>query len=373
MKIGIVGAGPAGSLLAYRLGKGGLKVSLYDKHDQWEKPCGGGVTSKVINHFPEVAKSPVPCCEAFSGSFISPAGRQLVIKRDRPIRIYSRRLLDGYLRSLALAEKSVTFKQKRVIGVEPESKGGYKIITDRTREKVDLVIGADGALSRVRRSVAAPIPKSDLAITGGYFVKVAGVDEIRMEFLPEGGYLWSFPRTDHVCIGGGAAKRLPDLFGALDRFREKLFPEAPIISKWGAPIPFIKELSFYDLPTSGKGWAVVGDAAGHVDAISGEGIYYALRGAELLAEAVLAQKLENYEQAWRDVYGPALKQSTRLSRLFYSDLFLEGIFVSYNVRSAIDKGIRKISPELADRLQIDSLFHLPGLKTAMKVVKWLSK
>ena len=372
MRIGIVGAGPAGSLLAYRLGLAGASVVLYDKRDAWEKPCGGGVTSKVMEEFPEVRESGLPSNRTVRTIYRSPAGQEVDLERDRPVWIYSRRVFDGHLRALALGRKTVRFRRERVLSVD-RSGGCRRIRTGDSKEPFDLVVGADGALSRVRRCVYRPIPKRHLAITGGYFVSGGGTDTMRMELLAQAGYLWAFPRVDHVCIGGGAAVRNWDLFGRLDVFRERHFPRAQILARWGAPIPFIKDQSFFDLPAAGDGWALVGDAAGHVDAVTGEGIYFALRGAELLADAVLAGAPDRYEEAWRDTFGTVLRRAVRRSQVFYSPRTLEAAFAAARIGLFGLNLVGKFSPGRAARLRADSTLRKRILNGGLRAAGWLRR
>jgi flavin-dependent dehydrogenase len=177
----------------------------------------------------------------------------------------------------------------------------------------------------VRRSVLSPIPKEHVAITGGYFVEAAEA-VARTQFLAEGGYLWTFPRADHVCVGGGAGTRGWRVFEHVDAFRRKHYPNARVLAKWGAPIPFVKDPAFYSLPTSGDGWALVGDAAGHVDAVTGEGILYAIWGADVLADAILSDAPRTYEARWRDAYGRDLRRAATASRSFYARGAMERVF-----------------------------------------------
>jgi flavin-dependent dehydrogenase len=82
-------------------------------------------------------------------------------------------------------------------------------------------------------------------------------------------------------------------------------------------VPMISDPKFYDLPTSGDGWALIGDAAGHVNAITGEGIYYAMMGGKLAAEAYIGGNIKNYDALWRLKYGADLKSASFLQKFFY--------------------------------------------------------
>jgi len=77
-------------------------------------------------------------------------------------------------------------------------------------------------------------------------------------------------------------------------------------------LPFISNSNFYAMPTSGKNWILVGDAAGHVNAINGEGIYYAMKGGKLAAKAVIEGEINAYEKYWRDAFGSDLYMAAKM-------------------------------------------------------------
>jgi flavin-dependent dehydrogenase len=194
-----------------------------------------------------------------------------------------------------------------------------------TELAADFLVAADGAQSVARRDLVGPIPRSLLTMTVGWFVR-AQSDAAYTWFLPKPGYVWAFPRDDHLCLGGGSSDPSLDMWTEADRLRRAQFPDAPILQKWAAPIPFIRDASFYKQPTSGPGFAAIGDAAGHVDALTGEGILYALWDGMLLAQALIAGRPEGYEQAWREAYGAELTKAAELSRWFYDPATVERVF-----------------------------------------------
>jgi len=89
-------------------------------------------------------------------------------------------------------------------------------------------------------------------------------------------------------------------------------------------LPSLSVESWGSLRLAGPGWALVGDAAGLVDPVTGEGIYYALRSGDLLAEALLEDFPESYPERVRNEFGRALALGARLARVFYYDEFLGG-------------------------------------------------
>jgi flavin-dependent dehydrogenase len=89
-------------------------------------------------------------------------------------------------------------------------------------------------------------------------------------------------------------------------------------------LPSVSRSSWKKLHPAGPGWAAVGDAAGLVDPITGEGIYYALRSADLLAQCCREGCPDAYPRRLRDDFGRDLELGARLHQRFYLGNFLGG-------------------------------------------------
>ena len=132
-----------------------------------------------------------------------------------------------------------------------------------------------------------------------------------MKFLDMEGYIWVFSRADHTSVGIGAklgAVSGNSLFKLLDDFLDENYPGIRKKRKYSALIPTATDEHFFDLPCCGDNWLLVGDAAGHVDPIAGEGIYYALGSAKMASLAILSDDIRSYDKLWKDKYGEILKQ-----------------------------------------------------------------
>ncbi len=320
MKIAVVGAGPAGSFCAFRLQQAGADVTQFDRFaEAWEKPCGGGVPPKVRERFPEIAGYDGPRRVVSVGNFNSPKGTAVRLEGGRALWVVKRRDFDGFIRRLAQSA-GVKLVHERIRGVQREGNGF--VVRGETERRFDFVVGADGALSVVRRDLLGPIPKPMICMTVGYFLE-ADLAEATTWFLRKPGYVWSFPRTDHTCLGGGSTDPQLDMWPLIEQIRQEHFPQNKIVKKWGAPIPTIFDPQFFDAPVSGDGFAVIGDAAGHVDALSGEGIFYAIWGGHLLAQAIIAGKPAQYEESWRAEYGAELRKASQMFGSFYNPKMIE--------------------------------------------------
>ncbi len=286
MTVGILGGGPAGAFAAERLASAGVKTLLLDEKLAWEKPCGGGLTWKAYTQYPFLVESATRRKTISSTVLAAPAVKPVEFRLDRPILIYSRRELNGMLLDRAAAS-GVRIQQTRVLGMDRDGTG-WRIRTKSGELAVDYCIVATGARNPLRDFGTALKP-SDTMGALGYHVP-GDRERIDLAFL-EGleGYIWVFPRCGHMSVGICGKG---DSAGAL---RERLheYMDAQGLSRVGATfyshlLPSLDFESWKVNRFSGDGWLAVGDAAGLVDPITGEGLYYALRSADLAVQAILA-------------------------------------------------------------------------------------
>ncbi len=292
--VAVVGAGPAGSRTAWRLARGGARVALIDDSHPREKACGGGVTSRALAVVADaVPMNQLPGLPVRTASF-EHHGRlarlDLVRPDSEPLLIVSRREFDGRLRRAALEAGAVAV-ESRAIDVRPD-RGGWLVRTRDDAVGADWVVGADGVTSLVRRRVLRPFDRADLSIATGYFVHGVSNTEIAIAFeeTPPG-YLWSFPRPDHLAVGvcaqadqSSSAALLPVARRWIDA---NVGQAAQDLERYSWPIPSLSVATLSALRVAGTRWMLVGDAAGLVDPITREGIFFALLSADAAADALL--------------------------------------------------------------------------------------
>ena len=321
--IAVVGGGPAGAMAAERLAAAGRRVVLIDEKLAWEKPCGGGLTPKALRQYPflteaEVERNWVRGCE-----LVSPGGRHAWFELDQPIAIFSRRVLNGLMLERARAAGAEIVRE-RVVAIEG-GPGAWRVRTRTAEIGATYLVGAAGARNPLPFS--AGLEPADLMATAGYYIP-GSADSIHISF-PRGveGYIWLFPRRDHFSAGiCGKMNGTPT--AALRRMLEEFLAQRGF-SLQGAQfyshvLPAPRPETLHRLTLQGEGWALIGDAAGLVDPITGEGLYYALRSAELLAEAVLAGDAAAYTSAAQREILPELHTAARYAGRFYSGNFLGG-------------------------------------------------
>jgi flavin-dependent dehydrogenase len=364
MKIGIVGARVAGSYAGLLLAGLGHDVILFDDSVEREKPCGGGLTAKALRNIRWIREQALSHAEIAKVRLVTHEGYSADLPLLHPMHVFPRITLDAFLRMQAIGA-GVQFRCERVVKIVGE-KGGWFIKTASSGEEVQYLIGADGANSVVRRAMTDPHPPADLVLTLGYVLPgVMTPDMALIHFQESGflGYLWAFPCVDHSSVGIG--RMLPgaqaaDLRRRLDVFVDHYPSWASAEKKfYAALVPCLGRKSLIEQRVCGKNWALLGDAAGFADAVTAEGIYYALRSAELLAESFQKESPLLYEHAWRKDFGFNLETAAVWRDRFYGSRVLAETFIrralqtvrySGTVRSLLDKLI-------AGKITYSSLFR----------------
>jgi flavin-dependent dehydrogenase len=375
-EIAIIGAGPAGAFLASRLAAAGREVVLFDPKGAWEKPCGGGVPTRALREYAALFdRSDYPHKLIRRVTLISPVMRRVTIDFDEPFGIYSRQVLNGLVLDRAI-ESGAWFVRATVSDFKREGDAWRIRTEDGQVWRARFLVGADGAASPTRRRLVGIFPKQDLALAFGYNVTMGGderpattpgkgesaeapADEVVVQFLRDfTGYVWAFPRPGVMNFGVASklGERTSDeLRAILKRFVADYFggelPESERLTFFGAKIPTLDYASWRGLRAVGDGWALVGDAAGFADPITGEGIYYALRSADLLAEALLASSAAAdyqaaataYEKSWREAFGHDLERASRRLPLFYRGRFCGRRFTDAMILLAkYHRGVRHV-------------------------------
>jgi geranylgeranyl reductase len=293
--VAVVGGGPAGATAATDLARRGLRVVLLDR-DGRVKPCGGAIPPALIEEFAIPAELLV--ARIRSARMVAPSGREV----DMPINngfvgMVDRDTFDPWLRARARAA-GAELRNGSCERLEYDDEGRVLVRYrrgDAAREapagivRARAVIGADGAHSVVARQC---LPDEQVPCVSAYheIVEAPGgdFDGERCEVWYQGRlspdfYGWVFPHGDKVSVGIGTAQRGFSLRGAARDLRAAAGLEgAATVRCEGAPIPMRPRKRWDD----GRAVLLAGDAAGVVAPASGEGIYYAMTGGRLAADAV---------------------------------------------------------------------------------------
>jgi geranylgeranyl reductase family protein len=328
--VAIVGAGPAGAWAAYCLAQRGARVALVDGSHPREKPCGGGVSARALALLRDISFDSTGSVDvSIARFFASSRGADVHLhKTDRvkpALMVVSRRELDGLLLGAARAA-GADHVARRVIDIA-RADNRWTITTDTNRLHSAWLIGADGANSLVRRRLSRPFSRSDLSIASGYYVHGRTDAHIDIEFAEDPqGYLWSFPRPDHLAVGICAqadASTSAQLFAASAQWIARMHGSSgSTLTRYSWPIPSLSARALQYEQPAGPGWLLIGDAAGLVDSITREGIFFALQSAVLAAASVEGPDAERaYIRALRTTVHQELRKAARLKAWFFRPAF----------------------------------------------------
>ncbi|HIC84913.1 MAG TPA: geranylgeranyl reductase family protein [Desulfobacterales bacterium] len=320
--VAVVGAGPAGSMAALALAKKGLKVVLLEKSPLPRyKPCGGGVTLRALRLLPaEVLSTVQDTCHLIE---IHLPSKKLSFKlqwKQPLIFMVMRQHFDYALTTEASRQGVRVLSPCRLLYLE---KGRSFIKLKTTKETIlsKFVVGADGALSRVARTLnftpcnyLAPALQAELRLSQSELARYRGIARFDLLFVP-GGYGWVFPKKDIISVGVGRMspgrinlnKCLKDYlqFLGLETPRPKLIRGSvvPVRPRKGA---FVKGRAL-----------LVGDAAGVADPFTGEGISHALTSGLMGAHAIFEGNLrpDDVKKIYEKMLRSTLLRELRWARI----------------------------------------------------------
>jgi len=334
----VVGAGPAGSVVARQIAEAGFDVLLVEKRQEIGSPvrCAEGVDAEGLSRFikpdPRWIAARIKKYRIFS-----PDGNSVTIPLGKDtLWILERRIFDRELANLAARAGCTVRAKTRAYGLVLEGKRvrGVHLATLGTSYTVKskIVIGADGVESQVGRwGGLHTVPKmNDIAKAAQYLIANADVEQDMCEFhlgrqVAPRGYAWVFPKGNAMAnVGLGISGDFQGEKTTYQYLQDFVFKRFPGTSTLG--------LIIGGIPVSGgvrrlvaDGLMIVGDAAHQADPFGGGGILTAMTAAALAAKVAIdalasgdcsMRRLQVYEQEWHNTVGKELKRLYRIKQAY---------------------------------------------------------
>ena len=348
-RVAVIGGGPAGAFAAERLAGAGVSTVLIDEKLAWEKPCGGGITYKAYSQYPFLIDNNTPKKLVTDSRLAAPRTGSFNLKLSKPLVIYSRFDLNNML--LNRAERAgAQIEKTRVTGIERRDKR-WLIDTRGGKIDADSCIVATGARNPLR-NVGTEWSPGDTMIALGYFVPLDR-DIVDIQFFTQfEGYIWVFPRNGHLSVGiGGKGVPSQQLRARLEAYMAENGLPVKGSQFFAHVLPALDKPAWRRNRLAGEGWMAVGDAGGMCDPMTGEGLYYAIRSADLASRIVIADAHSPAEQplAYRSSLEGDFIGDLELAARLAKRLFL-GEFLYNNVPERMIQFMRR-SPTFCDLMQ----------------------
>jgi len=317
----VVGCGPGGNTVGYRLAAAGARVLMVEKEAlPRHKVCGGGLSRKTLRELP-VPVGPIVEKE-ITGAFIAYRGSEPIYCRYDGIgAMVQRSTFDAFMTQRAVEAGAILWEQCSFQAYERRD-GQVAVHTDRGTVTARVLVGADGVHSPVRRQLypdARPllVPAIEALVVPapGVMEKIGGNCIFDLGIIPAG-YAWVFPKANHLNVGlYRFAKRRDNL--AMRALLEGFIAHSPVLqdNREATFKAFVIPVRPVARRLASDGVVLVGDAAGVGEAFYGEGIYYAVRSGNLAADAIASNLRQGAPLSAYDRSMVGLRRDLFFSRL----------------------------------------------------------
>ncbi|MHA1948998.1 MAG: geranylgeranyl reductase family protein [Candidatus Thorarchaeota archaeon] len=339
----VIGAGPAGATAARYLAMKGLDTCLIDKDEfPRDKPCGGGFSHSIVDDFPYLKPRVSDFIKGIArvGVVHSP-NRRISLEGRVDMAVALRTDFDNVLFEEAITQAALPLTGTRVKSVSFKSEHVNVDVTGGKSIKARMVIGADGVTSLVARQTGLNLKWSNSSITACRVCEVPTkkqdiidryTEDLKYHFFAnlrgKPGYGWIFPKEDTINVGigfvGSHSRGLPGIFDAFVKYlirRDLLVENSDLSGARGALVPTGGPIQ----NTVRDRCILLGDAAGHVNPLTGGGIVHAMRAARFAAH-VIADNLEinsldessllRYQRLWQSDFGNQFKNHLIAQKVF---------------------------------------------------------
>lgn len=326
----IIGGGPAGSTLARKLSKNSIDNILIEKNLSFDKPCGGGIKSIAFDEF--YLPNTLETKQIVKFNLISKKKKISVDLSKTPISIVLRKEFDKTLRELAQKDGTKLLEARYLSSdffddyiVSKIQSAGKTILV-----KSKYLVGADGVKSTVRKEILKDSTNAHL--TNYFLIESDNIDYCDFyfgkDFAPNE-YAWIFPHGNKLSIG--SILKNNDAKRTFEDFKEKTYKNEKtkgyFIASWNEENIFYKNKTFF-----------VGDAAGQILPFTYEGIYFAMKSANILADAIIKNDPFLYEKNWNKIYLKKFRFFKVLQNIFLkNDFFVDSMFLLFSKKKFQEK------------------------------------
>ncbi len=370
MEVAVIGGGPAGLRVAKKIAEAGFETIVLEKGRKIGRPvrCAGLVSPRVIS----MTDTESVVKEGYRANIHPPDGGPLILESDTP-RAY---VIDRGDFDRGMAEKAVNSGAKLELGAEfiDISNDSSRTVTYRKASQikkieVDLVIGADGPTSLVRRKAGLPGPSEMLVGVQSIIAKDPNDIHIYLgkDISPDF-FGWELPHPSGTLLG--VASSDGDAYGHLKRLIKERGCGNKITGYSAGTIPLGR------LKKSVKdGLMLVGDAACQVKPLSGGGLFLGLCSADICAEVAVesldigdtsVEQLDEYHKTWQKDIGSEISKGMWMRRIFKN---ISDSDLSKMINSLKKEKVKRIVENVGD-IDYPSTLAKPVLKASPKLIKF---
>lgn len=324
----IVGAGPAGSTLAYKLGKKKYNVLLLEKEKlPRNKICAGAIPKRIFSLLNFDLKEVIED-EITSAIITYKLMKPVIVKSELPFVYTVNRSKFDYLLTQKAMETGILVKTEEKVEKIEEFSDKIVIFTDRSTYETKFLVGADGVESKVARLAGFSLSKRYVLTREAEVFNASFIpqyqNKMKLDFgLVPYGYAWLFPKKDRLSIGVGGFYRTlsnPEIY--FEKWLSHCLPgyNCENMEVFNYPISLAGKR---EIVTKGR-IALIGEAAHFVSPLTGEGIYYAVKSGELASQAIISalenncSNLSNYQRLVENFLYPHFNKVNYASMFFYT-------------------------------------------------------
>jgi len=308
----IIGSSVCGAALAAILGEAGVSAAIVaDRHGSQRRGSEAAFSaSKLPDSISLCGAEQTP--EAFL-KIVSAGGKTLnILRAGNSLSFFSIPQLETHFIARAVRAGVRSYRGGAVTLCQEN--GCWVVNISDTTIKSRIVVGAGGWDCVVRKTANAGFAQKDLYFTAGCTARMDEENGVKINLFENGQFcrIINYGSRANIAVYGPAADIVTPRLIFDKIIRSDLASASSVLSYWTAFVPSPASAQFYSSPCTGKNWILLGEAAGHIHPISGEGLYYALRGAQFAAQAIECGEPRIFDKLWRDDYGRELEAAVKL-------------------------------------------------------------